>query len=60
MLSDGHGTRAVFARVGMKTSDRVKVESFDELLRQKRLPHIKRSLNDRAQKIVLSVAVGYF
>jgi hypothetical protein len=56
---DRNLTRPIFPRVRVQTGDGVKIEGLDHMLWQKRLPHIEGSLSYRAQKIVLSVAVGY-
>ena len=58
LASDVYRTWPVFACIGMQTRDGVKVERFDDLLRQEPLINIDSDLNYRIQKLILAIPVG--
>ena len=46
MSAYGHLTRSILTRTRVQARDCVKIECFDYMLRQERLPYIKGSLNN--------------
>ena len=60
MLSGGNYAWPVFTSMNMETANSVKIESFDDLLGEKRSSQGQRCQDNRLQKIVVPIAVRDF